>query len=231
MKTKRTAGSSAAAGSGCPRKAACGQNSPPHGRLSTAPTWCREHKTKINSVPNWGDLWYACPTRAPKQKACKAGTRKRDDQEIRLRAALAKFPWNALGRGRFHGTWKLNVGKSTFAKGRELKELTVTIAEQGENQVFTIKGTLGNGNPLSFKYTAPIKGGPISYIEGAADGTATVSKRVDARTLDSTATLDGKQIEATHCVLSAKGKIATMTRNAVDPDGKTLKSVEVYDRQ
>ncbi len=156
MKTKRTAGSSAAAGSGCPRKAACGQNSPPHGRLSTAPTWCRENKTKINSVPNWGDLWYVCPTRAPKQKACKAGTRKRDDQEIRLRAALAKFPWNALGRGRFHGTWKLNVGKSTFAKGRELKELTVTIAEQGENQVFTIKGTLGNGNPLSFKYSENI---------------------------------------------------------------------------
>jgi len=62
----------------------------------------------------------------------------------------------------FMGTWKVNVAKSKFAKGRELKELTLTAVEQGDNAMVTLMGTTGDGKPVSVKYTVPLKGGTLT---------------------------------------------------------------------
>jgi kynurenine formamidase len=137
--------------------------------------------------------------------------------------------WAADG---FAGTWKLNVAKSKFAKGHELKDETVVIAEQGDNRVVTVKGTDGAGKPISAKYTTPVGGGTQNYTEGApaaGAGAIVVSKRVDANTIDSTSTLNGKQVRTTHTVLSADGKTITQTVNYLD--GNALKGVLVLDRQ
>lgn len=67
---------------------------------------------------------------------------------------LAADPWV--------GTWKVNVKKSKFVPGRELKEGTLTIAEQGDDIALTLKGTGGNGQPVSAVYTIPSKVGSPS---------------------------------------------------------------------
>ena len=132
----------------------------------------------------------------------------------------------------FTGTWKMNVAKSTFAKGKEVKELTATVVEQGDNAMVTVKGAGGDGKAISTKYTMPLKGGPITYTEGGpAAGTTVVSKRVDANTMDSTASMNGKQLGTTHAAVSADGKTLTLTRKGVDDKGKSVDGVEVYNRQ
>jgi len=134
----------------------------------------------------------------------------------------------------FAGTWKLNVAQSKFAKGHELKDESVVIAEQGDNRVVTVKGTDGAGKPISAKYTVPSAGGTQNYTEGAPPagaGAIVVSKRVDANTLDSTSTLNGKVVRTQHTVLSADGKTLTQTVSYMDEKGPATKGVLVMNRQ
>lgn len=138
--------------------------------------------------------------------------------------------WAADG---FDGTWKLNVAKSKFAKGHEIKEETIVVAEQGDNRAVTTKGTTGDGKPISFKYTSPIAGGSLTYTEGApaAGAGATVVLRIGANTADSTTTLNGKVVGTSHTLLSADGKTLTRTDTFVGADGKSSQSVLIENRQ
>jgi hypothetical protein len=132
----------------------------------------------------------------------------------------------------FTGTWKLNVAKSKFAQGREMKAGTLTVAEQGDNAMVTAIGTNGEGKALSIKYTVPFKGGTLTYTEGGPPaGTTVVAKRVDANTIEFTVASNGKQVANDHAVLSANGKTITLTRNGVDANGKAVTGTEVYNRQ
>jgi hypothetical protein len=80
------------------------------------------------------------------------------------------------------------------------------------------------------KYTLPLKGGAVSYTEGAPPVTAT-TKRVNANTIDSTSSLNGKEVGTTHSVVSADGKTLTRAVKGVDAQGKPFHNTEVYDRQ
>src|ERR1700730_5439827 len=132
----------------------------------------------------------------------------------------------------FTGTWKLNPAKSTFAKGKEVKELTAVATEQGADSAVTVKGVAAVGKAFSIKYTVPMKGGPINYTESApAAGTTVVSKRVDANTIESTTTLNGKKVGTTRAVVSKDGKSLTMTHVGFDDKGKAVRNTEIYERQ
>jgi hypothetical protein len=149
--------------------------------------------------------------------------------------ALTSFGFGLLwAADAFTGTWKLNVGESKFAKGRELTDATVTSVEQGDNAMVTVKGTGGGGKAISTKYMLPRKGGTLNYTEGvpsAGAGATVVVKRVDANTIDGASTINGKQVQTIHSVISADGKTLTQTINGVDEGGKAYRSVLVYDRQ
>ena len=137
-----------------------------------------------------------------------------------------------LAADAFSGTWKLNVAKSKLAAGTEVKEITVVIAEQGDNLAVTVTGTAGDGKPISVKYTVPAKGGAVSYIEGAPPSGATATtKRVNASTIDSTSSVNGKEVGSTHTVVSADGKTLTRAVKGVDAQGKSFENTEVYERQ
>jgi hypothetical protein len=149
-----------------------------------------------------------------------------------LGLTLLCLPAPLLAADAFSGTWKLNVAKSKFAAGTEVKEVTVVIAEQGANLAVAAKGTAGDGTPISVKYTIPAKGGAVSYTEGApASGATATTKRVNASTIDSTSSLNGKEIGSTHSVVSADGKTLTRTVKNVDAQGKPFQNTEVYERQ
>ena len=145
---------------------------------------------------------------------------------------LLGFTGTLLAADAFSGTWKLNVAKSKLAAGTEVKEITVVIAEQGDNLAVTVTGTGGDGKPISVKYTLPAKGGSVSYIEGAPPSGATATtKRVNAKTIDSTSSLNGKEVGSTHTVISADGKTLTRVVKGVDAQGKAFQNTEVYERQ
>ena len=132
----------------------------------------------------------------------------------------------------FTGTWKMDVAKSTFAKGREVKELTSVVVEQGDSAVVTVKGTAGDGKPIAVTYTVPLKGGPISYTEGGPPaGVSVMSRRVNPTTIDSTSMMNGKEIGSTHTTISADSKTLTLVRKGADARGMSVDGTEIYHRQ
>ena len=153
-------------------------------------------------------------------------------KKLVLGLTLLTFTGTLLAADVFSGTWKLNVAKSKFAAGTEVKEVTVVVAEQGANLEVTATGTAGDGKPISVKYTVPVKGGAVSYTEGApASGAIPTVKRVNASTIDSTSSLNGKEVGSTHSVVSDDGKTLTRVVKGMDPQGKAFQNTEIYERQ
>jgi hypothetical protein len=153
-------------------------------------------------------------------------------KKLMLGLALVGFTATLLAADAFTGTWKLNVAKSKLAAGTEVKELNVVVAEQGDNLAVTVKGTAGDGTPISVNYTFPAKGGPVSYTEGApTSGATATTKRVNASTIDSTSSLNGKEVGSTHAVVAADGKTLTRVVKGVDAQGNAFQNTEVYERQ
>jgi hypothetical protein len=54
-------------------------------------------------------------------------------KKLVLGLMLLGFTDTLLAADAFTGTWKLNVAKSKYAAGMEVKEVTVVVAEQGDN--------------------------------------------------------------------------------------------------
>jgi hypothetical protein len=153
-------------------------------------------------------------------------------KKLVLGLALVGFTGTLLAADAFTGTWKLNVAKSKLAPSTELKDLTVVVAEEGDKFLVTVKGTAGDGKPISVKYTLPVKGGAVTYMEGAPPtGATSTTKRVNATTIDSTSALNGKEVGSTHTVVSADGKMLTRVVKGMDTQGKPYQNTEVYDRQ
>jgi hypothetical protein len=153
-------------------------------------------------------------------------------KKLVLALTVLGFTGTLVAADAFTGTWKLNVAKSKFAAGMEVKDVTAVIAEEGANLVVTVKGTAGDGKPISVKYTFPAKGGAVNYTEGApASGATVTSKRVNASTIDSTSSLNGKEVGSTHAVIAADGKTVTRVVKGADAQGKAYQNTEVYERQ
>jgi hypothetical protein len=153
-------------------------------------------------------------------------------KKLVLGLTLLSLRGTLLAADVFTGTWKLNIARSKFAAGTEVKEVTAVVAEQGANLEVTVKGTAGDGKPISVKYTFPVRGGAASYTEGApASGATATIKRVNASTIDSTSSLNGKDVGSTHAVVSADGKTLTRVVKGVDAQGKAFQNTEVYERQ
>ncbi len=153
-------------------------------------------------------------------------------KKLVLALTVLSFTGTLLAADAFTGTWKLNVAKSKLAAGMEVKELTAVLAEEGANLVVTVKGTAGDGKPISVKYTFPAKGGAVNYTEGAPPtGATATAKRPNASTIDSTSSLNGKEVGSTHTVVAADGKTVTRVVKGVDAQGKAYQNTEVYERQ
>ena len=153
-------------------------------------------------------------------------------KNVTLGLTLLSLTATLLAADAFTGTWKLNVAKSKLSAGTEVKEVTVVITEQGDSLGVDVKGIAGDGTPISVKYTLPAKGGPVSYTEGAPPSGATaMTKRVNATTIDSTSSVNGKEVGSTHTVIASDGKSLTRVVKGMDAQGKAYQNTEVYERQ
>ena len=123
----------------------------------------------------------------------------------------------------FTGTWKLNVAKSKFSPGPGLKSETVTIASDGKTTVEAV-GALGK----SLKWSYPWSDGAEVPIEGIAN--ATTRTKIRGHTMDQT-TKAGKGTTTSHVVLSPGGRIATVTIDGTDWQGRPEHDVEIFEKQ
>ena len=127
------------------------------------------------------------------------------------------------------GTWKLNEAKSHIPAGAP-KNTTVVYEMQGDNIHVTTDGTEGNGQPSHTDWTGKFDGKDYP-LTGDQSADARSYTRVNARTLSLSNKKDGKVTISGRIVVSADGKVRTVTLHEKDPSGHTVSETAVYDRQ
>jgi hypothetical protein len=130
------------------------------------------------------------------------------------------------------GTWKLNLAKSKYEpanltpksqfvrfeplSGGGMKVTAETVDAQG-TRVHTEVETMFDGKP--------------SNVRGGADRDTRVYRRIDSRTYEFVASVNGNVTTTTRTVLSSDGKTRTNTTTGKNAQGRTVSSVAVYDKQ
>jgi len=127
------------------------------------------------------------------------------------------------------GTWKLNESKSKIGAGMP-KNDTVVYEEAGENIRVTIDGTAGDGAKTHSEWSGKMDGKDYPSTGNPNEDMRAYTK-VSARTLRFASKKDGKVVLSGTVTVSADGKTRTVTSSMKGADGKTAKSVLVYDKQ
>ena len=135
----------------------------------------------------------------------------------------------------FIGTWKLNVEKSTFGPGMEIKSLTLTFKSEGQKTRRIAEGTDGQDKPI-------VQGGPDG-VAFAWDGKKhkvigndepvviiTADPVVHGAT-DVTVQIQGKVVSHVHAAVAKDGNTLTETHHDADDKGRFIDSVMVFEKQ
>jgi hypothetical protein len=127
------------------------------------------------------------------------------------------------------GTWKLNEAKSKFSPGAP-KNHTVVYEAAGDSVKITVDGVDGDGNPTHNEWTGKWDG-KYYPVTGDATSDSRAYKQVNNRTLTFTAK-KGKKVTLTgRVVVSADGKVRTVTTRGINAKGKRVSTTAVFDKQ
>jgi hypothetical protein len=127
------------------------------------------------------------------------------------------------------GTYKQSIEKSTpQPKNPQIRTMSVN----GDVQQYNTDAIAGNGNKVSWSYTAAYDGKP-SPITGAGPmgADAVALTHIDASTTQEVFTKAGAVVETTISVVSDGGKTLTVTATGTNAAGNPFKNVLVFDRQ
>jgi hypothetical protein len=126
------------------------------------------------------------------------------------------------------GTWKLNEAKSKFSPGAT-KNTTIIYAPAGDQIKVTTDGTTGDGKPTHTEWVGkfdgkdyPLNGDP-SYTRSY--------KKINDSTLELTVKKNGKVVTVGRAVVSPDGKTRTVNVKGTSSDGKKITYTSVYDKQ
>jgi hypothetical protein len=128
------------------------------------------------------------------------------------------------------GTWTLNVAKSHFTPGPAPKSQTRTYAATADGTNLKVSGVTADGSAISqeaiFKYD-----GKTYAMSGSPDYDGLALKRVNGSTVKSKMMKGDKQVGTTVRIISAHGKVMTLTTKITDAAGKPSEFVGVFEKQ
>lgn len=133
----------------------------------------------------------------------------------------------------FLGTWKLNVEKSTYNGVPKPKEETLTVTDQGGNQLLSFAGIGADGSPIKMEITSPKTGGPMQ-ITGAPPSLsfdAITFKPISRTTQDMIYSKGGKQAGIRHVKIAGDHQTITARFTGTGADGKTVTQNDVWEKQ
>ena len=144
-----------------------------------------------------------------------------------LVAAVCLLPQDALAQANPRiGTWKLDVGKSTYQQGKAPSSETRTYAATDDGGLqLTANAILPSGTKQPSGYRAKFDGKDYPYSGPAGD---TIAMTGDGWTSDATIKMGGKVTQTSHSVVSKNGK--TMTQTTMTASGYPI-STRVYNKQ
>jgi hypothetical protein len=139
------------------------------------------------------------------------------------------FAGPALAADPIVGAWKLNVAKSKFSSGQELKASTRVYTEA--NGVYTLDQKLTGADGKEMSYRVQYRDGKDMKQETGGAVDTTHAKKVDANTWDFDLKKDGKAVGHVHRVVSADGKTLTVHNTGMMISGVTGDQTLVFDKQ
>ena len=127
------------------------------------------------------------------------------------------------------GTWKLNEAKSKFSPGAP-KNTTVVYEAAGDSVKVTVDGVDGEGKPSHNEWTGKFDG-KFYAVTGDPTSDMRSYRKINNNTLSLTAKKGDKVTLTGRIVVSATGKIRTVTTTGTDSKGKKVTNKAVYDKQ
>ena len=127
------------------------------------------------------------------------------------------------------GSWKLNVAKSKFSSGQELKAATRLYSEA--NGVYTLDQKLTGADGKEISYSVKYSDGKDTKQDAGGPIDTTHAKKVDANTWDFDLKKDGKVVGHVHRVVSADGKTLTVHNTGMMLSGLTGDQTLMFDKQ
>jgi hypothetical protein len=129
------------------------------------------------------------------------------------------------------GTWVLNTAKSKYSPGPPPKSATTVIETAGSGYRFTVKQMPATGAAVEWSFTTALDGKPSKVTGNNPNADMITYKRVDANTLESVNTRNGKETTRQRIVVAADGKTRTVTTTGVDGQGQKTNNVAVYEKK
>jgi hypothetical protein len=130
----------------------------------------------------------------------------------------------------FVGTWKLNVAKSRFAPGQELKSEICKIGAQENGLKIVYDPVPVHGKSLHVEATVKYDGKDYSAIGDSSFDTYSLTK-IAADTVDGVWKKNGKVVQTAIWVVSKNGKTFTGTLKSKNTKGEEVTQIAVFEKQ
>lgn len=128
------------------------------------------------------------------------------------------------------GTWKLDLGKSTFSPGPPPRSMTITYTSDGQRLTIAVDVVPAGGSPQHHEVTVGYDGKDYP-VAGDPAADMIRLKRISSTVSESIFTKGGKIIAVNRRTLSADGRVLTVVTEGTTADGRHRKEVAVYDKQ
>ena len=128
------------------------------------------------------------------------------------------------------GTWKVNIGKSSFSPGPPPKSMSVTYSTVGADGLKVVVDVAPADGAAQHWEMMPRYDGKEHPIKGNPNADTVSIKRIDDLTTESTFKKAAKVTATNTRVLSKDGKTLTVTSVGTTIDGKPRKDVQVLEK-
>jgi hypothetical protein len=149
---------------------------------------------------------------------------------IRNFVAIALFlsTVSLLAEDPFLGRWALDVQRSKYSAGTAPKQMTIEMSAAGHGIRYHSETQFSGGRTISADYTAEYDGKPVIVLSARGMLLPVSLKRTAPRVVVATYT-SGFQIAATsRRVISANGRVMTVTTTSRDASGKSVTNIGIY---
>ena len=151
---------------------------------------------------------------------------------VSLAALLAASPTARTQSDPWMGTWKVNLGRSTYRPGpTPTVAATIKMEPLAGSFKTTIDGTNPQGQPTHTETVGKFDGKDNPVIGAPTPNTTAAYKRINGRTFEVQGEVDGKATITTRVVVSEDGKSLTATQTGKNDRGETVNNVIVAQKQ
>jgi hypothetical protein len=129
------------------------------------------------------------------------------------------------------GTWKMNAAKSKYTPGPAPKSSTTKIEAAGAGVKYTVDQVSADGTMLHWEFTGNYDGKDNPVTGKNPNGDMVALTRINPNTVRLVNKMGGKVTLTQTSVVSSDGKTRTLTATGTNPQGQTVNSVTIYDKQ